>query len=41
MIVVQQKVLNESLREDIYSVLVKCKKQFDELFNAANVKVFK
>ncbi len=42
MIVEQQKVLNESLREDkefwrdIYSVLVERKKQFDELFNAAN-----
>ena len=47
MIVEQQKALNGSLREDkefwrdIYSVLVKYKKQVDELFNAANVKVSK
>ena len=38
-------LFNESLREDkefwwnIYSVLMNCKKQFDELFNLVNVKV--
>ena len=45
MIVKQQKTFSESLREDkefwrdIYSVLVECKKQFDELFKTGNKKV--